>query len=405
MLTTKNELTILYEGIEKQISIGSTIKELEQEFIKKFQTQKNIQYYFYYKINNDIEIILTEESFNDFIDLNITTLFADKKEEKNIRDGDLELNSQKIDSGLDLFIQEFKNEKIKLKKISEKVKNLFNISKEKELEYKLVNNNNSKEKKLIDEMNIKINELLEENNKLKEQKNKKNTLKEINVINFQYSGQNIYEKEIESLKNKNNQLKESIKKLKENNEINEKEFIQKIEYLTNENNELSKDNKNIDDEIKSLRFINEKLSEENNKFSVQNERLKKKFDKINKKLKEMQNKSSGSSNNSTKIDSTNSKLESNKDIIKPERRNKKLDTINKLYQEFKDKNLIKLINNNSGNSSNNSFNNLDSSINESLNLNSSQVFNKDNVLQEEEKKKNKIIKQFQEKLAKLKENK
>ena len=404
MLTTKNELTILYEGIEKQISIGSTIKELEQEFINKFQTQKNIQYYFYYKINNDIEIILTEESFNDFIDLNITTLFADKKEEKNIRDGDLELNSQKIDSGLDLFIQEFKNEKIKLKKISEKVKNLFNISKEKELEYKLVNNN-SKEKKLIDEMNIKINELLEENNKLKEQKNKKYTLKEINVINFQYSGQNIYEKEIESLKNKNNQLKESIKKLKENNEINEKEFIQKIEYLTNENNELSKDNKNIDDEIKSLRFINEKLSEENNKFSVQNERLKKKFDKINKKLKEMQNKSSGSSNNSTKLDSTNSKLESNKDIIKPERRNKKLDTINKLYQEFKDKNLIKLINNNSGNSSNNSFNNLDSSINESLNLNSSQVFNKDNVLQEEEKKKNKIIKRFQEKLAKLKENK
>ena len=147
MLTTKNELTILYEGIEKQISIGSTIKELEQEFINKFQTQKNIQYYFYYKINNDIEIILTEESFNDFIDLNITTLFADKKEEKNIRDGDLELNSQKIDSGLDLFIQEFKNEKIKLKKISEKVKNLFNISKEKELEYKLVNNN-SKEKKI-----------------------------------------------------------------------------------------------------------------------------------------------------------------------------------------------------------------------------------------------------------------
>ena len=404
MLTTKNELTILYEGIEKQISIGSTIKELEQEFINKFQTQKNIQYYFYYKINNDIEIILTKESFNDFIDLNITTLFADKKEEKNIRDGDLELNSQKIDSGLDLFIQEFKNEKIKLKKISEKVKNLFNISKEKELEYKLVNNN-SKEKKLIDEMNIKINELLEENNKLKEQKNKKYTLKEINVINFQYSGQNIYEKEIESLKNKNNQLKESIKKLKENNEINEKEFIQKIEYLTNENNELSKDNKNIDDEIKSLRFINEKLSEENNKFSVQNERLKKKFDKINQKLKEMQNKSSGSSNNSTKLDSTNSKLESNKDIIKPERRNKKLDTINKLYQEFKDKNLIKLINNNSGNSSNNSFNNLDSSINESLNLNSSQVFNKDNVLQEEEKKKNKIIKRFQEKLAKLKENK
>ena len=401
MLTTKNELTILYEGIEKQISIGSTIKELEQEFINKFQTQKNIQYYFYYKINNDIEIILTKESFNDFIDLNITTLFADKKEEKNIRDGDLELNSQKIDSGLDLFIQEFKNEKIKLKKISEKVKNLFNISKEKELEYKLVNNN-SKEKKLIDEMNIKINELLEENNKLKEQKNKKNTLKEINVINFQYSGQNIYEKEIESLKNKNNQLKESIKKLKENNEINEKEFIQKIEYLTNENNELSKDNKNIDDEIKSLRFINEKLSEENNKFSVQNERLKKKFDKINKELKEMQSKSSGSSNNSTKLDSTNSKLESNKDIIKPERRNKKLDTINKLYQEFKDKNLIKLINNNS---SNNSFNNLDSSINESLNLNSSQVFNKDNVLQEEEKKKNKIIKRFQEKLAKLKGNK
>ena len=175
MLTTKNELTILYEGIEKQISICSTINELEQEFINKFQTQKNIQYYFYYKINNDIEIILTEESFNDFIDLNITTLFADKKEEKNIRDGDLELNSQKIDSGLDLFIQEFKNEKIKLKKISEKVKNLFNISKEKELEYKLVNNN-SKGKKLIDEMKLKINELLEENNKLKEQKNKKNII-------------------------------------------------------------------------------------------------------------------------------------------------------------------------------------------------------------------------------------
>ena len=120
----------------------------------------------------------------------------------------------------------------------------------------------------------------------------------------------------------------------------------------------------------------------------------------------MQNKSSGSSNNSTKIDSTNSKPESNKDIIKQERRSKKLDKINRLYQEFKDKNLIKLINNNSSsNSSNNSFNILDSSINESLNLNSSQVFNKDNILQEEEKKKNKIIKRFQEKLAKLKGNK
>ena len=406
MIETKNVLSISYEGKSEQIPICSSIKELEQEFINKFKAEKNNSYCFYYKINSDIDIILTQDSFSDFIELNIMTLFADKKKENIIGD-DISLNEKELNSGLDLFIQEIKNQKSKLKL----VKNKFIQSKEIELNYKLVNENSS-EKHIINDMKLKLNELIEENNKLKERKERQSIIKETKVISLQYNGQNKEKKEIELLKNEINELRDSNNNLKTSFENKEKELIKKNIELTNDNSKLKNENENLNNINKNLEYIKEKLNKEIESLKARIERYKKiiaelREEKINSELEapkqiEINNNVSNasniavspcSSNGSTKLDSMYKS-----DSSRKEKKIKKIKLINKLYQELKEKNLNRTKNNID------SFSNLDNSVNEDLN--ESQVVNNNfNKTKYEESIKNKFFAQFREKFSKFKKNK
>ena len=397
MLETKNNLSILYEGKEHQIPIGSSIKELEQEFINKFQAQKNVPYYFYYKVNNDIDIILTEDSFSDFIELNIMTLYVDKKRESTISDSDMTLSEQNINSGLDLLIQEIKIEKTKIKKD----KNVFIKSKEIELNYKLVKDNSS-QNNLINDMKLKINELLEENNKLKTKKEKQNIIniiKETKGISFQYNGQISNKKEIESLKNENDDLKKSKDNLKEKLKTMKKELIKKNEELLEANKKLTNENNNLNNEIKNYVSIIQTLTNEKDE-QIKKLKKEKKELKSELKLKNM-TQSSGSSNNSSKIDAINKSDASKKEIIKKEKDEKiknKIDIINKFYQDRKEKRITR-----SMIITNNNNNDLDSSINEDLN--SSQYSSNDNTKFYELKRKNELIETFRKIFSNHKKNK
>ena len=394
MLETKNNLSILYEGKEHQIPIGSSIKELEQEFINKFQAQKNVPYYFYYKVNNDIDIILTEDSFSDFIELNIMTLYVDKKRESTISDSDMTLSEQNINSGLDLLIQEIKNEKTKIKKD----KNVFIKSEEIELNYKLVKDNSS-QNNLINDMKLKINELLEENNKLKTKKEKQNIIKETKGISFQYNGQISNKKEIESLKNENDDLKKSKDNLKEKLKTMKKELIKKNEELLEANKKLTNENNNLNNEVKNYVSIIQTLTNEKDE-QIKKLKKEKKELKSELKLKNM-TQSSGSSNNSSKIDAINKSDASKKEIIKKEKDEKiknKIDIINKFYQDRKEKRITR-----SMIITNNNNNDLDSSINEDLN--SSQYSSNDNTKFYELKRKNELIETFRKIFSNHKKNK
>ena len=397
MLETKNNLSILYEGKEHQIPIGSSIKELEQEFINKFQAQKNVPYYFYYKVNNDIDIILTEDSFSDFIELNIMTLYVDKKRESTISDSDMALSEQNINSELDLLIQEIKIEKTKIKKD----KNVFIKSKEIELNYKLVKDNSS-QNNLINDMKLKINELLEENNKLKTKKEKQNIIniiKETKGISFLYNGQISNKKEIESLKNENDDLKKSKDNLKEKLKTMKKELIKKNEELLEANKKLTNENNNLNNEIKNYVSIIQTLTNEKDE-QIKKLKKEKKELKSELKLKNM-TQSSGSSNNSSKIDAINKSDASKKEIIKKEKDEKiknKIDIINKFYQDRKEKRITR-----SMIITNNNNNDLDSSINEDLN--SSQYSSNDNTKFYELKRKNELFETFRKIFSNHKKNK
>lgn len=402
MLESKDVLSILYEGKSEQIPICSSIEELEQEFINKFQAQKNISYNFYYKINNDIDIILTQDSFSDFIELNITTLFADKKKENIMSESDMTFNEQKLNSGLDLFIQEIKKEKTKLKL----VKNKFIESKEIELSYKIVNNKNSSEKHIINDMKLKIKELSEENDKLKEKKEKQNIIKKTKVISHQYNGQNSQKKEIESLKKEINELKESNNNLKKAFENKEKELIKKNFELVNENTKLTKDKENLNNEIKNMEFIKEDLTKQNESLKKKSDAYKSKVEKLRDEITNLKNEleakkqteinkninqSQCSSNGSTIIDSMYKSDSSKKEI----KRNK-VKIINKLYQKLKEQNLYR--------TNNDYCINLGFDADE--NLNESQISNKKEYKHfREMSEKIAVFEKFRKKLSEYRKNK
>ena len=403
MLETKNVLSILYEGKTEHIPICSSIEELEKEFINKFKAPKNISYNFYYKINSDFEIILTKDSFSDFIELNITTLFADKKKENIISD-DVTLNEQKLNSGLDLFIQEIKNQKSKIKLVKKK----YIESKEIEINYKKVNEN-SKEKHIMNEMRLKIKELSDENNKLKEKKERKIITKSTKVISLQYNGQKSEKKEIESLKNEINELKESNNNLKKAFENKEKELIKKNIELTNGNSKLKADNENLNNTIKSLEFIKDEINKEKENLKARNEKLKEKINQLREEKRNLNSEleakkqieinrniipSLSSSNESTKLDSIN-KSDSSKQ--KQKKRNK-IKILNKLYQQLKERNL------NSSNNMNDRSRTLDSSMTDSLNASQIDISKEEKTLKEKSVK-IMFFEIFREKLSKYKKNK
>ena len=78
MSQPENVLTLIFGDKEKKIPIQSSLKELKQEFIKEFEISSDFPFYLYYKLDT-YDIILNEDSFQDFIELNITKIFAEKK--------------------------------------------------------------------------------------------------------------------------------------------------------------------------------------------------------------------------------------------------------------------------------------------------------------------------------------
>ena len=139
MLKSEKDLIILYEGEEKHIHIKSSLKELEEEFIKEFKISENFPFYLYYKFDNDCDIILDEDSFSELTELNITKIFAEKIIEDNKEINIInDIKNRNVNSDFDLLIKELEKEIIKSRKLSGQTENSENIiikSKESEVQY------------------------------------------------------------------------------------------------------------------------------------------------------------------------------------------------------------------------------------------------------------------------------
>ena len=281
MLKSEKDLIILYEGEEKHIHIKSSLKELEEEFIKEFKILENFPFYLYYKFDNDCDIILDEDSFSELTELNITKIFAEKIIEDNKEINIInDIKNRNVNSDFDLLIKELEKEIIKSRKLSGQTENSENIiikSKESEVQYISIKNTfkEKENKNLIQELKNKISDLLEINNKLKEkekkyevdiQKMKHNNKKDdkiINQISFQFNQQkNIEskkkEKEIEFLIIENKKLIEENKKFMEQIDIQNK----KIKELNNLESDYKRIIDNKENEIKNLElFLKDKTEE------------------------------------------------------------------------------------------------------------------------------------------------
>lgn len=281
MLKSEKDLIILYEGEEKHIHIKSSLKELEEEFIKEFKILENFPFYLYYKFDNDCDIILDEDSFSELTELNITKIFAEKIIEDNKEINIInDIKNRNVNSDFDLLIKELEKEIIKSRKLSGQTENSENIiikSKESEVQYISIKNTfkEKENKNLIQELKNKISDLLEINNKLKEkekkyevdiQKMKHNNKKDdkiINQISFQFNQQKNLEskekeKEIEFLIIENKKLIEENKKFMEQIDIQNK----KIKELNNLESDYKRIIDNKENEIKNLElFLKDKTEE------------------------------------------------------------------------------------------------------------------------------------------------
>ena len=280
MLKSEKDLIILYEGEEKHIHIKSSLKELEEEFIKEFKILENFPFYLYYKFDNDCDIILDEDSFSELTELNITKIFAEKIIEDNKEINIInDIKNRNVNSDFDLLIKELEKEIIKSRKLSGQTENSENIiikSKESEVQYISIKNTfkEKENKNLIQELKNKISDLLEINNKLKEkekkyevdiQKMKHNNKKDdkiiINQISFQFNQQKNIEskkKEIEFLIIENKKLIEENKKFMEQIDIQNK----KIKELNNLESDYKRIIDNKENEIKNLElFLKDKTEE------------------------------------------------------------------------------------------------------------------------------------------------
>ena len=338
MTDSENTLTIIYEGENKKVPIKSTFDEIEKEFIQKFKLSENYHYYLYFKSDDD-NLILNEDSFQEFIDSNTKELFAEKEIKDDNKENDL--NNQNVDSEFDLFFQELEKEINKINKKKENKLNTLIKSNECEVEYNKTNNkrnsNDNEQNKLVEELKLKVDNLIEENNKLKEieKKYKENIQKKeqskqikldyqkINVINLKYNMQERkkqIENHIEQLKNENIKLKNENKQLLEEYK-NLKDKAKKLEDIENQN-------KTLDLLLKESKENEEKISKRYEDF--RNRKISRKFNKLKVdkfELNILQNKKIFSSYPS---DINQSK------IIKI-KKNKKIKIINKISKEYKTK--------------------------------------------------------------------
>ncbi len=359
MSIPENVLTLIFGDKEKKIPIQSSLKELKQEFIKEFEISSDFPFYLYYKLDT-YDIILNEDSFQDFIELNITKIFAEKKIEENIEEENI--NSECINSEFDLLIKELENEIMKVNKEKENKRNKDGIIIEsKEFENKKDKINISKNTNLVDEgqikdLKMKIDLLTQENIQLKkiEKKYQENMLKiekskktkreykKITEINFQYDKQKSSElikkeKEIEYLKIENLKLKNENKQLEENNKIKneEEKDIKELEE------EFNKEKINMQNEIKNLESIiqiNEiEFKEKETRYKNQKKDLKKKLKELQKQLEEksknINSNKETTSKNSSDIDSGNNK--SNVMNTSKIKKMKRVQRINEIYKRNK----------------------------------------------------------------------
>ena len=125
MSQPENALTLIFEQKEKVIPIQSSLNELKQEFIKEFEISSDFPFYLYYKIDTNYDIILNENSFPDFVELNLTKIYAEKKIEANNEEENI--NCESMNSEFDLVIKELENEIMKINKEKENKGNNKNI--------------------------------------------------------------------------------------------------------------------------------------------------------------------------------------------------------------------------------------------------------------------------------------
>ena len=359
MSQSENALTLIFEQKEKVIPIQSSLNGLKQEFIKEFEISSDFPFYLYYKLDT-YDIILNEDSFQDFIELNITKIFAEKKIEENIEEENI--NSECINSEFDLLIKELENEIMKVNKEKENKRNKADIIIEsKEFENKKDKINISKNTNLVDEgqikdLKMKIDLLTQENIQLKkiEKKYQENMLKiekskktkreykKITEINFQYDKQKSSElikkeKEIEYLKIENLKLKNENKQLEDNNKIKneeEKDIKELEEEFNNEKINMQNEIKNLE----SIIQINEiEFKEKETRYKNQKKDLKKKLKELQKQLEEksknINSNKETTSKNSSDIDSGNNK--SNVMNTSKIKKMKRVQRINEIYKRNK----------------------------------------------------------------------
>jgi len=359
MSQPENALTLIFEQKEKVIPIQSSLNELKQEFIKEFEISTDFPFYLYYKIDTNYDIILNENSFPDFIELNLTKIYAEKKIEENNEEENI--NCESMNSEFDLVIKELENEIMKINKEKENKRNDKNYvvkSEELEISNDKVNinkNYNSVDEGQIKELKMKIDLLRKENIKLKDiekryqenrlkiekSKNIKKEFKKINEINFQIekqksSEQNEKENEIEYLKNENLKLTNENKQLMENNK-NKKEEEKNIKEMEEDfNNEKI----NMQNEIKTLESIiqikESEFEEKENRYKKQKKDLKNKIKELQKQLEEKSKNNSNketASKNSSDVDSMNNK--SNVMTASKIKRMKRIKCLNEIYKRNK----------------------------------------------------------------------
>jgi len=316
MLNSSKSLIICYEGKQNKITIPKSLKELDELFLKKYQIPDNFPHYFYYELKPNLNIILNEESFDDFLDSEINILYVNKINNSNKKDI---INNMKNDSFCCYSVLKEELEKEILRynnyKKRRKFKDLKIITNVIILEYK-GNKNFNNEKYLIEAFkNKNINDIknnFSENNKAEER-------------------QKIYE-ELKTLKKENLCLKNEIKNL----EIKLKESIDILNERNNNENLLKKKIENIVNKFDNLKKELSSKSQKNQRLSVYNNFNINLFPNINR-----------ITDNSTNKEASNNIINDKSEIDNKE--NKKeihIKKLNKLYTKKNQNNNIKKINNN-----------------------------------------------------------
>ena len=293
-----------YEEEITNYKVDYKILEIEKnELINQIKDSEQI----IFKANNDKIIISDLES-----QISSLNMILNEKE-KTIKDFNIKNNSIISENNEKTnIIEEIKKENKKIKEENEKL-----IEKQTS-EYDLKIEESTKELELLTKEKNKLEEKLEENNKLlKEEKDKNKKLKEIqeqndiNIAQFKFQIDSFnntinskdeliqklkntftqkeddqisqYQKEIEALKEKNNNLLKQNDELKQSNMVllksNNPDILKISQSFNQFIGKMSINNENFDENtLKDFWDNNLLMEEENNQLKAENEKLKKKLE-------------------------------------------------------------------------------------------------------------------------------